>query len=163
MSPTAFSRISENNRQQFLEFLNRVRIGQACSMLYATDHPVSVICYEVGFQNLANFNRNFMKMKGMTPTSYRALARVELAEGSDGIMISMGTPPVFATEYDRADCSIGIVHVGYGAFHRAHQAVYVDDLMDRTGDLGWGIAAVNLRASEADTLPRRPVLRTGIS
>ena len=66
-------------------------------------------------------------------------------------MISMGTPPVFATEYDRADCSIGIVHVGYGAFHRAHQAVYVDDLMDRTGDLGWGIAAVNLRASEADT------------
>ena len=42
--------------------------------------PVSVICYEVGFQNLANFNRNFMKMKGMTPTEYRALARVELAK-----------------------------------------------------------------------------------
>ena len=65
-------------------------------------------------------------------------------------MISMGTPPVFATEYDRADCSIGIVHVGYGAFHRAHQAVYIDDVMDRSGDLGWGIAAVNLRDSEAD-------------
>ena len=64
-------------------------------------------------------------------------------------MISMGTPPVFATEYDRADCSIGIVHVGYGAFHRAHQAVYVDDFMHRSGDLGWGIAAVNLRASES--------------
>ena len=28
----------------------------------------------------SNFNRNFMKMKGMTPTEYRALARVELAK-----------------------------------------------------------------------------------
>ena len=65
-------------------------------------------------------------------------------------MISMGTQLVFATDYDRADCDIGIVHVGYGAFHRAHQAVYVDDFMDRTGDLGWGIAAVNLRESESE-------------
>lgn len=81
MSATAFSRnFQKITGNRFLEFLNRVRVGQACSMLYATDHPVSVICYEVGFQNLANFNRNFMKMKGMTPTAYRALARVELAK-----------------------------------------------------------------------------------
>lgn len=64
-------------------------------------------------------------------------------------MISMGSPAIFATEYDRSDCRIGIVHVGYGAFHRAHQAVYIDDYMQRTGDLNWGIAAVNLRASES--------------
>lgn len=64
-------------------------------------------------------------------------------------MISMGSPAIFATEYDRDQCRIGIVHVGYGAFHRAHQAVYVDDYMERTGDLNWGIAAVNLRASES--------------
>lgn len=64
-------------------------------------------------------------------------------------MISMGSPAMFATEYDRDDCHIGIVHVGYGAFHRAHQAVYIDDYMARTGDLSWGIAAVNLRASES--------------
>ena len=65
-------------------------------------------------------------------------------------MMNIGRPPVFSTSYDRAACDIGIVHLGYGAFHRAHQAVYVDDYMDRTGDLGWGIAAVNLRASESD-------------
>lgn len=64
-------------------------------------------------------------------------------------MISMGSPAIFATEYDRSECRIGIVHVGYGAFHRAHQAVYIDDYMERTGDLNWGIAAVNLRASES--------------
>ena len=39
--------------------------------------------------------------------------------------------------------------MGYGAFHRAHQAVYVDDYMEVTGDLRWGIAAVNLRGSES--------------
>jgi D-arabinitol 4-dehydrogenase len=53
------------------------------------------------------------------------------------------------TGYDRAACAIGIVHLGFGAFHRAHQAVYIDDYMDKTGDLSWGIAAVNLRKEEA--------------
>ncbi len=55
----------------------------------------------------------------------------------------------FQTAYDRAQCEIGIVHIGLGAFHRAHQAVYIDDYMQATGDLRWGIAAVNLRASES--------------
>jgi D-arabinitol 4-dehydrogenase len=54
------------------------------------------------------------------------------------------------TSYDRADCAISIVHLGFGAFHRAHQAVYFDDYMERTGDLSWGIAAVNLRKEEAE-------------
>ena len=57
----------------------------------------------------------------------------------------------FTTAYDRAACEIGIVHIGYGAFHRAHQAVYLDDYMQVTGDLRWGIAAVNLRASESQS------------
>ena len=56
---------------------------------------------------------------------------------------------IAATRYDRSACEIGIVHLGFGAFHRAHQAVYVDDYMDLTGDLRWGIAAVNLRSAEA--------------
>lgn len=56
---------------------------------------------------------------------------------------------IVATSYDRASCQIGVVHIGFGAFHRAHQAVYIDDYMDQTGDLRWGIAAVNLRGSEA--------------
>ena len=52
------------------------------------------------------------------------------------------------SSYDQADCAIGIVHLGYGAFHRAHQAVYIDDYMETSGDLAWGIAAVNLRAAD---------------
>ena len=79
MSPPAFSRnFQKYTGNKFVEFVNRVRIGQACSMLYATDESVSSICYGVGFQNLANFNRHFLKMKDMTPTAYRDLARSEL-------------------------------------------------------------------------------------
>jgi len=55
----------------------------------------------------------------------------------------------FATSYDRSDCQVGVVHLGFGAFHRSHQALYIDDYMNVSGDLRWGIAAVNLR--DADT------------
>lgn len=55
---------------------------------------------------------------------------------------------IHATGYDRSACDVGVVHLGFGAFHRAHQAVYIDDYMDVSGDLRWGIAAVNLRGSE---------------
>ncbi len=34
---------------------------------------------------------------------------------------------------------VGIVHLGWGAFHRAHQAVYTEDAMAATGDRRWGI------------------------
>lgn len=57
---------------------------------------------------------------------------------------------VSKTRYNLSDCDIGVVHLGYSAFHRAHQAVYLDNYMELTGDLSWGIAAVNLRESEAD-------------
>jgi len=58
-------------------------------------------------------------------------------------------PAVSATQYDRSACEIGVVHLGFGAFHRAHQAVYLDDYMETSGDQRWGIAAVNLRGSES--------------
>ena len=60
----------------------------------------------------------------------------------------MNKTAIYQTHYDRNLCRIGIVHIGYGNFHRAHQAVYIDDMMEKTGDLRWSIAAVNLRQSE---------------
>lgn len=65
-------------------------------------------------------------------------------------MTSANATAIAATSYDRSNCEVGVVHLGFGLFHRAHQAVYIDDYMDMTGDLRWGIAAVNLRESEAD-------------
>ena len=49
--------------------------------------------------------------------------------------------------YDRASLKIGIVHLGIGAFHRAHQAVYTDDVL-ASGDLRWGILGVSLRSPD---------------
>ncbi|WP_462378783.1 mannitol dehydrogenase family protein [Pseudomonas sp. Marseille-QA0892] len=43
---------------------------------------------------------------------------------------------------------ISIVHLGLGAFHRAHQAVYLERYRQRSGDLGWGVASANLRSNK---------------
>jgi len=63
----------------FIDFLNRIRIGQACGMLYASDDQITSIAQEAGFKNLANFNRHFLKVRGMTPSEYREIARKDLA------------------------------------------------------------------------------------
>ncbi|MDE0784525.1 MAG: AraC family transcriptional regulator [Planktomarina sp.] len=63
---------------RFVEFLTRVRIGKACGLLYSTDNMIMSICFQAGFNNIANFNRHFLKIKGMTPTAYRETARQDL-------------------------------------------------------------------------------------
>ena len=79
MTQATFSRnFQAITGRKFVEFVNRVRIGQACSMLYASDDQVTLICHKAGFQNLANFNRHFLKIKGMTPSEYRETARKDL-------------------------------------------------------------------------------------
>ena len=47
--------------------------------------------------------------------------------------------------YDRTRVRCGIVHLGLGAFHRAHQAVYTEQVL-ASGDLGWGIIGASLRS-----------------
>jgi fructuronate reductase len=47
--------------------------------------------------------------------------------------------------YDRTQVKAGVVHLGIGAFHRAHQAVVFDDALN-AGDLRWGITAASLRS-----------------
>lgn len=52
-------------------------------------------------------------------------------------------PGIGVPNYDRAKVTPGIVHLGIGAFHRAHMAVYVDDLLAQ--DPSWGIVGASLR------------------
>lgn len=47
--------------------------------------------------------------------------------------------------YDRAAVKTGVVHLGIGAFHRAHQAVVFDDAL-ASGDLRWGVLGASLRS-----------------
>ena len=59
-----------------------------------------------------------------------------------------GLPDAVAVPaYDRAKVTPGIVHLGVGAFHRAHQAVFIDDCLGR-GEADWGIVAASLRSAD---------------
>lgn len=72
MGVTAFCNFfKEQFRVTFVEYLNIVRIGHACKLLAENERKVVEIAYECGFNNLANFNRQFKKIKEMTPTCYR--------------------------------------------------------------------------------------------
>ena len=75
MSDSRFSRFFRRSTgNSFTDFVNRVRINSACHLLMQTDHYVTDICYQVGFNNVANFNRRFLEIKGMTPSEFRRQA-----------------------------------------------------------------------------------------
>ena len=74
MSPTAFCRyFKQHTRKTYSRFLNEIRIGKACKMLSESDIPIGTICYRSGFSNLSNFNRQFKKITGYTPSRYQKL------------------------------------------------------------------------------------------
>lgn len=61
--------------------------------------------------------------------------------------LSTATLPQIAVPkptYDRTQLTDGIVHIGVGGFHRAHQAVYLDDLIGQGKGQAWGICGVGL-------------------
>ena len=69
-----FFRKATGNR--FSDFVNRIRISKACELLTYTDKYITTICYQVGFNNVANFNRRFFDHKQATPSDYRKQARI---------------------------------------------------------------------------------------
>ncbi|WP_062219167.1 mannitol dehydrogenase family protein [Aureimonas sp. D3] len=56
-------------------------------------------------------------------------------------------PGIGRVAYERGAARAGIVHLGLGAFHRGHQAVFADDALAR-GEMGWGVVAASLRSPE---------------
>jgi AraC-like DNA-binding protein len=80
-SPSGFSRsFRRHTGMSFVQYVNRLRINVACQMLMA-DESLSItgVCYAAGFNNVSNFNRQFLAQKGMPPSRFRAL----LAENID--------------------------------------------------------------------------------
>lgn len=73
MTKEAFCRFfKERTGKTFTEYLNQIRIQQACKLLLETDLSISQIAFQVGFQNLSYFNRTFRKLGGSTPKAYRS-------------------------------------------------------------------------------------------
>jgi AraC-like DNA-binding protein len=75
MSESRFSRFFRRaTGNTFTDFVNRIRVNRAGQLLMETDRLVTHICYEVGFNNVANFNRRFLEIKGLTPSEFRRQA-----------------------------------------------------------------------------------------
>ncbi len=55
-----------------IDYVNTQRIALSCHLLATTDRPISEICFEVGFENLSNFNRQFLKRKQCSPRDFRS-------------------------------------------------------------------------------------------
>jgi fructuronate reductase len=65
------------------------------------------------------------------------LARAALGDLPDGVRRPAAHPP-----------EVGIAHLGIGAFHRAHQAIFTEDANEASGDNGWGIVGVSQRSAK---------------
>jgi AraC-like DNA-binding protein len=76
LTPEAFSRFFKKaTGLTFVNFVNVVRISKACSLLNQNEADISDIAYRCGYQNISNFNRQFLKRKNMTPGQYREMHR----------------------------------------------------------------------------------------
>ena len=79
MAVTTFCNFfKENFRMTFVEYVNTLRVGYACKLLAESDVHIVEIAYKCGFNNLANFNRQFKKNKKMTPSEYRKLINIRI-------------------------------------------------------------------------------------
>lgn len=71
LSEPAFCRyFKKRTRKTFFDFLNELRISEACKLLLNKDLSISEAAFEVGFNNISNFNRKFKSIIGLTPTEY---------------------------------------------------------------------------------------------
>lgn len=83
MSQSTFSRhFSRATGSTFTDFVNRYRVSKACELLMHTDHYIAKIGFDVGFNNLANFNRRFAEVKGMTPSEFRRQGALRFGSSS---------------------------------------------------------------------------------
>lgn len=60
-----------STQKTYIDFLNEVRVGFACTLLADTQKSVLDICYECGYNTVTHFHKQFLKIKKMTPLQYR--------------------------------------------------------------------------------------------
>ena len=71
LSISAFCRFFKaRTRKTFSRFVNEFRISVACKKLLTGEYNISEICYQVGFTNLSNFNRQFKEITGFSPSGF---------------------------------------------------------------------------------------------
>ncbi|WP_277962733.1 AraC family transcriptional regulator [Pseudomonas sp. RIT-To-2] len=72
MSEAGFSRFFKRiTGHGFIDLMRKLRIQRACRLLVQTQLSVAEICFEVGYENVSNFNRHFRHEMDQTPSDYR--------------------------------------------------------------------------------------------
>ncbi|MFN3379630.1 MAG: AraC family transcriptional regulator [Runella zeae] len=73
MSETAFCRyFKSHTNKTYTQFLNDIKVDNACRLLIDNRLSISQICFETGFNNFTHFNHQFKKITGITPKQYQA-------------------------------------------------------------------------------------------
>jgi AraC-like DNA-binding protein len=76
MSESGFSKyFLKASNMTFTEMVRGLRLSQACRMLARDEDTIASISQQVGYSNLSNFNRQFMREYGMTPSAFRRRER----------------------------------------------------------------------------------------
>ena len=71
-NPGSFCRyFKKRTGKTFIQYVKEIRISIAAKKLAESDKPIAQICYESGYNNLANFNLYFKNIMEMTPSEYR--------------------------------------------------------------------------------------------
>jgi AraC-like DNA-binding protein len=72
LTPTSFCRMFKTKtKKSFVEYLNEIRVSNACKLLLETEMGISEIAYACGYKTASNFNQLFKKLTGTTPKEYR--------------------------------------------------------------------------------------------
>ena len=72
MSEAAFCRYFKAHTQKtYTQFLNEIKIGNACKLLMNKNLSVSQVCFEIGFNNFNHFNNQFKRITGLTPKQFQ--------------------------------------------------------------------------------------------
>jgi mannitol 2-dehydrogenase len=87
-------------------------------------------------------------MYGVIPSPWRPNGGVPLSDAT----LRLHSRRIDVPTYDRSALSRGVVHIGAGNFHRAHQAVYFDDLARSGISKRWGVTGVSLHSPDAKDL-----------
>lgn len=71
MNPSAFSRyFKKAHGKNFIKYVNELRVNYACKLILDNKYAIIDICFESGFNNISNFNRQFKIITGFAPSNY---------------------------------------------------------------------------------------------
>jgi YesN/AraC family two-component response regulator len=72
VSPNTFCKFFKSrSRKNYTDFVNEIRVGQACKLLIENKFRINEVCFESGFNNFASFHKCFKKVTGKSPLQYQ--------------------------------------------------------------------------------------------